>query len=505
MTEDRKIPEASDGPDTPLVERVRAGDSDAFGRLYDRWFDRVHDLAYRVLWDTEAAADVAQDAFLSAYRNIHSLEDPRAFGGWLLRIARNGALNRKRKDERVRPADEARLAMIEQAQTRPEDRIGALDDPQQVAEDGELAALLWSAADALGERDREVLDLHLRHGLAPNEIADVVGLNRNAANQLVHRVRQRLATAVGARVLWRGGVPACAALRVALEAADVDEFDAEAVRVAEKHAGGCTECDARRSTHLSPAQMFSAVPFLSVPMFKAKVAHALSAEGVPMQGSSALGGTRPPRRGRLRVRRSILVGGAGAIVVTAVLAFSASRVGDGQLVELVSNSTTTTSPTTSTSSTTSTSTTTTTVASTTTTTTRPTVIVPPVTTPTVLPTASTTTTTTTTAPAPTTTTVPAPPTLTLSMSPATVPPSYVLISPAAPRLTWSVQGASAAKLTGPNVNRTDLANTVVVCPVPAAGPTVCSAPRGTYTYMLEALDAGGKPLGPPKTVTLTIQ
>src|SRR5712691_4910175 len=100
MTEDNELPEVDhdpDGPrrgtsDAPLVERVRAGDQNAFGELYDRWFDRVLDLAYRILWDEHAAADVAQDAFLSAWRNLSSLEDAGAFGGWLLRIARNGAL-----------------------------------------------------------------------------------------------------------------------------------------------------------------------------------------------------------------------------------------------------------------------------------------------------------------------------------------------------------------------------------------------------------------------------
>ena len=70
-----------------------------------------------------------------------------------------------------------RLAVIERTQTRPEDRLARLDDPRHVAEDTEIAALLWSAADALGDRDREVLDLALRHGLAPAEIAEVTGIN----------------------------------------------------------------------------------------------------------------------------------------------------------------------------------------------------------------------------------------------------------------------------------------------------------------------------------------
>lgn len=488
MTDDTQLPEAPDGTDTSLVERVRAGDPDAFGVLYDRWFDRLHDLAYRILYDTDAAADVAQDAFISAWRNIGTLDDPSAFGGWILRIARNRALNHQRKHDRSRPADDERLAMIEQAQTRPEDRIGTLDDPARVAEDTELAGLLWSAADALGERDRDVLDLHLRHGLAPAEIADVVGLNRNAANQLVHRVRQRLAVAVGARVLWRGGMPACAALRAALEAAEVDGFDADAVRVAERHTAACAECTDRQRTHLSPAQMFSAVPFLVIPSLKAKVAHALAAEGVPMQGSASLRTPRRPRRGR--VRRALIATGAATAVVASVIAVGATRAHDGELLvdELTAEHeqvTTTTAPR---STTTAPPSTTTSTTGPTTTTTHRIVVVPPVVPPPVVPPPVAPTTTTT----PPTTILPLAPVLTLDIVPNVAPTSYPM-GPGAPRLTWSAQNSPGAIVSGPaNFRSTEVAGSALVCPAVLISPSFCTAQPGDYVYTLEARDSTGK-------------
>ena len=346
MTQDPELPEVTDASparalpsradDAALVERVRAGDPNAFGILYDRWFDRVHDLAYRILWDREAAADVAQDAFLSAWNNISTLQDEHAFGGWLLRIAHNGALNRKRKEQRARPVDEAQLAVIERSQTRPEDRLARLDDPARVAEDTEIAALLWSAADALGDRDREVLDLTLRHNLPPAAIAEVIGVNRNAANQLVHRVKQRLGGAVGARMLWRDGTPSCSRLRAELVAADIEEFNADAVRVIERHTATCDDCDERRRTGLAPAALFSALPIMSVPFLKAKVAHALDAQGVAMQGSNAAAaangtGVGISRFGR--VRRILLGSGTAAAVVIAVIAIGTSGIDeDGRIV-----------------------------------------------------------------------------------------------------------------------------------------------------------------------------
>jgi len=322
MDDDRRAAERSE--DAALVERARGEDPDAFGRLYDRWFTRVHDLAFRITRDDAAASDVAQDAFISAWKSLDKLENPEAFGGWLLRISRNAALDRKRRDARATPFDEEGLAMIEAAGPslasappgfRVEDRTRSADDPAYAVEDGELVALVWESAAALGERDAEILDLGLRHGLTPAEIGEAVGLNRNAANQAVHRARNRLKTAVEARVLWRSGEPVCAGLAGALAKAEVGHFGADAVRVATRHAEKCAECQERRQTRLEPSALFGAVPFLAVPwLLKMKVAHALSESGVPMveseamvsQGSTSDGGGAPRRRARLR--RQPLVG-----------------------------------------------------------------------------------------------------------------------------------------------------------------------------------------------------
>jgi RNA polymerase sigma factor (sigma-70 family) len=316
--------------DAALVERARADDPNAFGELYDRWFVRVNDLAYRVTNDSAAAGDVAQDAFLAAWQKLGTLQDPEAFGGWLLRITRNAALDRRRRDERARPHDTEAMAMIEAAGPSPasapagfrvEDRTTTADDPTRAAEDGELAALLWESAAALGERDSEVLDLMLRHGMAPAEIGEVVGLNRNAANQAVHRARNRLKAAVEARVLWRSGEPVCVGLAGALEQASVTRFGPEAMRVTTRHAETCAECQERRQTKLEPSRMFAAVPMVVVSMFlKNKVAHALSESGVPMDGSASLGDEPPsstPGRGR-RMVRHVLVG-AGVVLAAFVI------------------------------------------------------------------------------------------------------------------------------------------------------------------------------------------
>src|SRR5215212_308449 len=94
-------PETS--PDVRLVEAVRRGDRDSFGRLYDLYAPMVHGiLLARVPWDE--VDDLVQDVFLAAFRRINTLREAGAFGGWLAMIARNRAVDfyrRKRETEEL--------------------------------------------------------------------------------------------------------------------------------------------------------------------------------------------------------------------------------------------------------------------------------------------------------------------------------------------------------------------------------------------------------------------
>src|SRR5688572_29051254 len=99
-------------PGSDLVTRAAAGDEYAFGQLYDQWFDRVHHLAEGIVRDRAVAAEVTQDAFLRAWQSLATVREPAAFGGWLLRIARNTALNRRRVEIRTRAVDGEGLTMI---------------------------------------------------------------------------------------------------------------------------------------------------------------------------------------------------------------------------------------------------------------------------------------------------------------------------------------------------------------------------------------------------------
>lgn len=297
--------------DAACVARVRDGDHAAFTELYDAWFPRVYVVARRIVGDDAVAEEVAQDAVTAAWRKLDTLSDPASFGGWLLRITRNRALDRSERERRSAPVDAEGLAVIEASRRGTsgapggfgaEDRLGDMADPARVAEDNEVVALLWDAAAALGERDTTVLDLQLRHGLGPAEIGEVMGLNRNAANQLVHRVKGRLRGAVRARLLWRGGSPRCDDLAAVLGQAGVSAFGSEAMAVIDQHVPRCGECGDQGRTAVAPAALFAALPLAVPPGARDRVAAALVEAGVPV-GSGARpagdgsrdGGGTPPR------------------------------------------------------------------------------------------------------------------------------------------------------------------------------------------------------------------
>jgi RNA polymerase sigma factor (sigma-70 family) len=489
--------------DAALLSAIGAGDESAFGQLYDAWFDRCYDVALRIVRDDDAAADVAQDAFLAAWRNIDDLEDRQAFGGWLLRITRNRALDHKRKHDRTSPVDAETMAVIEAAGggsgaagVDPEARLAAATDPARAVEDAEIVELVWQAAAALGDRDASLLDLHLRHGLAPVEIAEELGVQPNAAHQSLHRLRDRLGAAVAARVLWRGGTPACPELAGVLQTGGGAAFDGDTAARIRRHAKTCDECTGRQRSQLEPSKLFAAIPVAIAPLaLKAKAAAAMEAAGVPMSGSaqqatSGAGTAASAARGRRRLSFALAAVVVLIAALTAVLAFTIESIdhdprGSVSTTVGTDDSTSTTGPDPST------------------TAGGPLGNTPDTVTPdnpspgpagrgpgaidpAVPP-----------APGPATPTTPS--ILTFRLDPTSVPTES-----APPMVAWRVDpaGSGTAELTGPNLYTTALSGTQSVCPGIVDGGVCVTAP-GAYDYTLHAYDEAGD-LIDVRTITLVV-
>ena len=79
-----------------LVERVRQGDSEAFGILVARYSEQAFAVAFGVLRHVEDAEDLVQDAFVRALERLDSLARGSGFGPWFYRLLVNAALNRRK-------------------------------------------------------------------------------------------------------------------------------------------------------------------------------------------------------------------------------------------------------------------------------------------------------------------------------------------------------------------------------------------------------------------------
>jgi RNA polymerase sigma factor (sigma-70 family) len=274
--------------DGQLVAAALEGDGAAYGELFERWFTRVHDVARNIVRDQDRAADVAQDAFISAWERLDRLERPDAFGGWLLRITRNRALDVLAREGRSRPREsDVVTGLHDRGATDP---VGSHRElrPDELALASERDGLIASAAAVLGEREASLLDLHLRHGLTAAEIADELEVTPNNAHQLLFRLRKKLGEAISAFALWRR--PGCPTLAGIVAGG---AFDAAAFAAVQRHGRTCDECTRQRAALVAPEQLFSAAPLAAVPaVVRDRVLGGLDAVGVPTPGG--IGRSGPP-------------------------------------------------------------------------------------------------------------------------------------------------------------------------------------------------------------------
>ena len=287
----RATPPEHNRSDSQLVLAVQGQDQAAFAELFDRWFDRVFDVARNITRDDDSAAEVAQDVFLVIWQQVSSLDNPDAFGGWALRIARNRALNRLKKENRSQPMEAEVMTGIHDRQER-DDLLGSNrpTDTAAISEIRDRQDLLWSVTSVLGERDASLLDLTLRHQLSTAEIAHELGIEVNNAHQLLFRLRNKLGDAVANFLVWREGKPRCPELQTLVS--DLD-FDATTNRKVNKHTKNCEICSTERAAVVDPQKLFGAIPIAIAPLaLRTKTAAALSAAGVPVQTTASPG--HPP-------------------------------------------------------------------------------------------------------------------------------------------------------------------------------------------------------------------
>jgi len=176
--------------DLELVRRVQRGERGAFDLLVLRYQHRVVKLVARLLRDPTEAEDVAQEAFVKAYRAISSFRGDSAFYTWLYRIAVNTARNTMASRQR-RPLDyEADLSESEQSVVESRMRHG--DTPEAAALSEEIHQTVNRAVEDLPEDLRTAIILREIEGLSYEEIAAAMDCPVGTVRSRIFRAREAI-------------------------------------------------------------------------------------------------------------------------------------------------------------------------------------------------------------------------------------------------------------------------------------------------------------------------
>jgi RNA polymerase sigma-70 factor (ECF subfamily) len=182
---------ARQGDDRKLVEKVRAGDADAYAELVRRYETRIIALLLGMVRNREDARDLAQQAFIKAYRNLDRFRGSSSFYTWLYRIAFNLAIDFKRR-KKNRPASEyddgrSTSEASDLVFGRPGD-----ENPHRDLARSRLRAVLEDAIAQLPKDQRAVVVLREVEGLSYKEIADVLDCPEGTVMSRLFYARKKL-------------------------------------------------------------------------------------------------------------------------------------------------------------------------------------------------------------------------------------------------------------------------------------------------------------------------
>ncbi len=178
----------------PLLERIQAGDREAFMTVVRLYQQKVFVLAYSILRDREDALDTVQETFLRLYQKAGLYKPGSSFQGWLLQMAKNISIDHYRKHRKKRQEWET---------TTPLDDIPV---PAEPVRDGDSAAAdlrhaFARSVDTLAERQKMVFVMRHYNELQFNEISEAMKISVGTAKSLhfkaVQNLRKRLAPVLG--------------------------------------------------------------------------------------------------------------------------------------------------------------------------------------------------------------------------------------------------------------------------------------------------------------------
>jgi RNA polymerase sigma-70 factor (ECF subfamily) len=177
-----------------LLERVQAGDREAFMTIIRLYQQKVFVMAYSILRDREDALDAVQETFLRLYQKAGLYKPGNSFQGWLLQMAKNISIDSYRKHQMKRREWET---------TKPIDEIPVAAEPARTGDSAaaDLRSAFARSVETLANRQKMVFIMRHYNELQFNEISEAMKISIGTAKSLhfkaVQNLRKRLAPVLG--------------------------------------------------------------------------------------------------------------------------------------------------------------------------------------------------------------------------------------------------------------------------------------------------------------------
>jgi len=177
--------------DRDLVERCLLNDQKAYRLLLDRYRRPVYSIVRRMVNNDDEAQDLAQEAFIRAFRNLEQFDLNRSFSNWLFRIATNLCIDhhRKRKIKTVPLVRQDREGGDEEQVM---DAPDTGDTPAEIFSDRERGRRLGEIIDSLPPLYRAVIQLRHIESRSYEEVAEILELPLGTVKARIHRAHRLL-------------------------------------------------------------------------------------------------------------------------------------------------------------------------------------------------------------------------------------------------------------------------------------------------------------------------
>ena len=172
--------------DVQLVSASRRGDREAFGEIVRRYQGMVSGLIYAACGDLHRSEDLAQETFLSAWKSLSGLREPKKLAAWLCQIARHRTQDQFRKSNTERVGLGGFWTRMRDSAPPPDEAMIA----------GEEEAVLWRALEQVAQPYRETLVLYYRQGQSTEQVAAALETSEASVRQRLARGREMLRSQV---------------------------------------------------------------------------------------------------------------------------------------------------------------------------------------------------------------------------------------------------------------------------------------------------------------------